>query len=136
MQQIGSEVILFEDFTEREIVRFDPADGNAAADALDGIRDSDLSDEDKYFACFWAGYLHACANRSPEMRRVTYVAEVDDGRAVVVLDAGTEVVRFDPRDGNAAARAQKAVYDCAKLSQDEKNRAHFFCGFFYAQANA
>lgn len=63
MQQIGSQVTLFEDFTEREIARFDPADGNAAADALDVIRDSELSGEDKCYACFWAGYFHAYANR-------------------------------------------------------------------------
>jgi hypothetical protein len=133
MQQVGGNVILFEDFTEREVVRFDPADGNAAADALDAIRDSDLGDEDKIFACFWGGYFHAYANRAPEMRRSTYVTEVDEGRAVVALDAGTVVVRFDPRDQNATAQAQKNIYDCG-LSRDEKNRAHFWCGFFYAQA--
>jgi hypothetical protein len=136
VQQIGGHVILFEDFTERQVVRFDPADGNAAADALDVIRDSGLGDEDKCYACFWAGYFHAYANRAPEMEREAYVREVDEGRAVVVLSTqlprGLEIVRFDPRDANAAACAQKNIYD-SRLSPDEKNRAHFWCGFFYAQ---
>lgn len=135
MQQVGGSVILFEDFTERQVVRFDPADGIAVANALDVIRDSELGDEDKCFACFWAGYFHAYANRNPELDRETYVTEVDEGRAVVVLDAGTEVVRFDPRDQNATAQAQKSIYDLVSFSQDEKNRVHFWSGFFYAQAS-
>jgi hypothetical protein len=134
MQQIGAQVVLFEDFTERQVVRFDPADGIAAANALDAISGSELSDEDKCYACFWAGYFHAYADRNPEMRREAYVIEVDGGEAVVVLDAGTEIVRFDPHDANAAAKAQYPVYLSEKLSPDEKNRAHFWCGFFYAQA--
>lgn len=135
MQQIGAQVVLFEDFTERQVVRFDPADGNAVANALDAIRGSELSDEDKCYACFWAGYFHAYANRNPEMPRETYVTEVDEGEAVVVLDAGTEIVRFDPHDADAVAKAQYPVYLSEKLSQDEKDRAHFWSGFFYAQAN-
>lgn len=134
MQQVGAQVILFEDFTEREIARFDPADGNAAAEALDVIRDCEMGGEDKCHACFWAGYFHAYANRAPEMARETYVREVDEGRAVLVTDAGTEVVRFDPRDANASARAQKSIYDSGLLP-DEKNRAYFWCGFFYGQAS-
>ena len=135
MQQAGGSVVLFEDFTERQLVRFDPADGIAVADALDEIRASgDMGDEDKVFACFWAGYFHAYADRSPEMPRELYVFEADEGRAVVVTDAGTEVVRFDPRDANAACQAQKVIYDRPALSNEEKSRAYFWCGFFYAQA--
>jgi hypothetical protein len=135
MQQAGGSVVLFEDFTERQLVRFDPADGIAVADALDEIRASgDMGDEDKVFACFWAGYFHAYADRSPEMPRELYVFEADEGRAVVVTDAGTEVVRFDPRDANAACQAQKVIYDRPALSDEEKSRAYFWCGFFYAQA--
>jgi hypothetical protein len=134
MQQIGGQVLLFEDGTEREITRFDPADGIAVENALDVIRDSELSDEDRCYGCFWAGYFHAHADRIPEMRRVTYAAEAEEGRAVVVLDAGTEVVRFDPRDANAAARSQKNIYDSG-LSDYEKSRAYAWCGFFYAHAS-
>lgn len=59
IQQIGGEVILFERHTEREIVRFDPRDGNAAAMAQLTIHESDLSPEDKCFAHFWSGYFYA-----------------------------------------------------------------------------
>jgi len=62
IQQIGSQVILFEEGTEREIVRFDPADSNAAAQAQKVIHDSDLSAEDKSFAHFWSGYFYAHAS--------------------------------------------------------------------------
>jgi hypothetical protein len=137
IQQAGAQVILFEEGTERQIVKFDPSDGSAAAGALDVIRDSEMSGEDKCYACFWAGYFHAYANRAPEMAREAYVREADEGRAVVVTSPrgrGLEIVRFDPRDASAAARAQKNIYDSG-LSPDEKNRAHFWCGFFYGQAS-
>jgi hypothetical protein len=62
IQQIGTEVILFERDTEREIVRFDPSDQNAAAQAQKVIHDApDLSDEDRCFAHFWSGYFYAYA---------------------------------------------------------------------------
>lgn len=61
IQQIGEEVILFEDGSEREIVRFNPSDPNAAAKAQKTIYDSELSDEDKSFAHFWSGYFYAHA---------------------------------------------------------------------------
>jgi hypothetical protein len=40
IQQADGGVTLFEDFTERVIVRFDPADGNSVAQALETIRGS------------------------------------------------------------------------------------------------
>lgn len=61
IQQIGGQVILFQDGSEREIVRFDPADANACARAQRVIHDSELSDEDKCFAHFWSGYFYAYA---------------------------------------------------------------------------
>ena len=61
IQQIDGMVILFEDMSEREIVRFDPSDGNAAARAQKVIHDSELGDEDKNFAHFWSGYFYAHA---------------------------------------------------------------------------
>lgn len=69
IQQIGDRVVLFEDGTEAEVVRFDPADGSAVARAQKVIHDSDLSDEDKTFAHFWAGYYYAYL--SPAEERVT-----------------------------------------------------------------
>jgi hypothetical protein len=60
IQQIGGEVILFRRHTEEEIVRFDPANADAAAKAQQVIHDSDqLSDEAKCFAHFWSGYFYA-----------------------------------------------------------------------------
>jgi hypothetical protein len=61
IQQIGGIVILFEEFTEREIVRFDPSDQNATAMAQKTINDSELGPEDKAFAHFWSGYFYAYA---------------------------------------------------------------------------
>jgi hypothetical protein len=60
IQQIDGQVVLFEDGSEREIVRFDPADRGATARAQAVIHFSaELSDEDKSFAHFWAGYFYA-----------------------------------------------------------------------------
>jgi hypothetical protein len=62
IQQIGGEVILFHRYTEEEVVRFDPADGDASARAQKVIHDTDqLSDEAKDFAHFWSGYFYAYA---------------------------------------------------------------------------
>jgi len=63
IQQIGGQVILFEDGTEAEVVRFDPADADAAARAQKVISESALSAEDKAFAHFWSGYFYAHASR-------------------------------------------------------------------------
>jgi hypothetical protein len=62
IQQIGGQVILFEDGSEREIARFDPASQEAAVSAQKVIHDSELSDEDKCFAHFWSGYFYAYAS--------------------------------------------------------------------------
>jgi hypothetical protein len=131
IQQIDGTVVLFEDFTERAITYFDPADGTSVAAALEIIRGCELGDEDKCFACFWAGYFHAYANRDPELPRELFITQQGDTGPVVVTAAGAEVVRFDPADGNAAARAQKAIYDSA-LSPHDKDRAHFWSGFAHA----
>jgi hypothetical protein len=64
IQQIGGDVILFEEGTEREIVRFDPhgpGGADASAKAQKAIHDSELDDQDKCFAHFWSGYFYAYA---------------------------------------------------------------------------
>jgi hypothetical protein len=62
IQQIGYEVILFQRFTEEEIVRFDPSDADATARAQGIIAiDTRLDKEDTAFAHFWSGYFHAHA---------------------------------------------------------------------------
>jgi hypothetical protein len=58
IQQIGGEVVLFEEGTERELVRYSVSDKNATAQAQKAIYDSELSDEDKCFAHFWSGYFY------------------------------------------------------------------------------
>jgi hypothetical protein len=132
MQQSGGIVRLFEDGSEDIITIFDPADGIVVAWALDAIRNSArLTDEDKCFALLWAGYFHAHAVRYPEVPREQFVRE--DGRDVVVTCGGIEIVRFDPANQDAVARAQLAVHLSA-LSQDAKDRAHFWSGFHYGHA--
>jgi hypothetical protein len=75
IQQIGGAVILFEEGTEREIVRIDLVDEHGAVDteamsmAQKVISDSDLTEEDKAFAHFWCGYFYANAVRRAEMLR-------------------------------------------------------------------
>jgi hypothetical protein len=44
-----------------------------------------------------------------------------------------EIVHFVPSDVNAAARAQKVIYD-SDLSDEHKCFAHFWSGYFYAYA--
>jgi hypothetical protein len=45
-----------------------------------------------------------------------------------------EIVRFAASDGNAAAQAQKVIYDSDQLTDEEKCFAHFWSGYFYAHA--
>lgn len=132
MQQMDGLVVLFEDFTECEIVRFDPSNSVATMAVLEIIRESELADEDRCFACFWAGYFHAYACPDPQVVQEPFIAATEDD-TVTVTAAGTEVARFDPSDANAAARAQKAIYDSV-LSSQEKSLAHFWSGYFYALA--
>jgi hypothetical protein len=62
IQQIGAQVVLFEEGTEREIVRFDPRDPESAFLAQRAIADSgSLTAEDKRLAHFWSGYFYAHA---------------------------------------------------------------------------
>jgi hypothetical protein len=71
VQQVGGDVIVFEEGTEREIVRVPllvPGDDGRLMVNRDGmarsqrvIISSDLSAEDKAFAHFWCGYFYAHA---------------------------------------------------------------------------
>lgn len=65
IQQIGGIVILFERYTEKELLRFDPSDSEMAARAQLAIHvNPDLNAEEKSFAHFWSGYFyaHACGD--------------------------------------------------------------------------
>ena len=46
-----------------------------------------------------------------------------------------EIVRFDPGIPDEAAKAQRAIYDSDRLSDEEKCFAHFWSGYFYAHAH-
>ena len=61
MQRIGREVVLFEDGTERELLRFVPSDPDSVAKAQKVIHDSELGPEDKSFAHMWSGYFYRAA---------------------------------------------------------------------------
>lgn len=63
IQQVGQNVIIFEDHTEREILRFIPSNHQSVIKAQKEIYDSkELSDEDRCFAHFWSGYFYAHAH--------------------------------------------------------------------------
>lgn len=63
IQQIAGEVILFHEYNEEEIVRFDPSNGNETAKKQKFIHDHpSLTEEEKVFAHFWSGYFHAHAS--------------------------------------------------------------------------
>jgi hypothetical protein len=61
IQQVGEQVILFEEHTEHEIVKFDPAKMGDVALAQTLIAASELTADDKAWAHFWSGYFYAHA---------------------------------------------------------------------------
>ena len=62
MQQTDGLVILFQEGTEAELVRFDPSNATKAAQAQKVIYDAVcLTDEEKCFAHFWSGYFYRSA---------------------------------------------------------------------------
>lgn len=103
IQQIGGTVILFEEGSEREIVRFDPSDADATARAQATIYGSDLNDEDKCFAHFWSGYFHAHASRGMELPHSFL-----PGRRTTTDDSLYEPVKYqdvlDMHDGDDPSR--------------------------------
>jgi hypothetical protein len=133
MQEIGGQVILFEDGSEREILRCspgDPADVDRAAEVLAA---SELGPEDMCFASFWLGYFcwHAGFEHQPDPLG-RYAAGTDARGNVYVLDAGgREIVTYAQADAGATARAQKIVHDSA-LGAEVRALVHFWCGFFWA----
>lgn len=56
---------------------------------------------------------------------------------IVVLfqrDTEEEIVKFDPSDADAAAKAQLTVYQSDRITDEQKCYAHFWSGYFYAHA--
>ena len=74
VQQLGSEVVLFEDGTERVISRFNPGFASEIMRALQAARDSGLSGEDVMMAHFWQGYFYAYA--SPAEQRIAQALDL------------------------------------------------------------
>ena len=65
IQQVNGRVVLFERYTERELVSFDPTVAMDVAQAQRLIHEcEELTDEQKAFANFWSGYFYAysCMN--------------------------------------------------------------------------
>jgi hypothetical protein len=133
MQEIGEFVLLFEDGSERPIARLYPSDSASVEAALDVIRDSELGDEDRSMAWFWVGYFTAYS--TGELPRESFIEQMsDDSVVVATAEDFDQIVRFDPRDANAAARAQRAIYD-SPLDLNQQARAHFWSGYFYARGS-
>lgn len=62
IQQNDGVVTLFHRHTEEELVRFDPSDASASAQAQGVIHGlAQLDAEQKAFAHFWSGYFYGCA---------------------------------------------------------------------------
>lgn len=62
-----------------------------------------------------------------------YLIQMIGDDKVILFDRynDDEIVRFDPRDADATAKAQHTIYE-SKLSPEDKAFAHFWCGYFYA----
>lgn len=131
MQDIGGKVMLFEDGTERELMRCDPGDQDDVVRARAAIDDAGLGDEDRTFAHFWLGYFARYAGY-PEPR--DGLAVLDQGKVSVgVAGLPAPVVTFDPSDQDAAAKAQFAIFS-SPLAEQDKTLAYFWSGYFYASA--
>ena len=58
-----------------------------------------------------------------------------DGEVVLFHEGtGDEIVRFDPRNADATARAQATIHQSG-LTDEGKSFAHFWSGYFYAHTN-
>jgi hypothetical protein len=60
VQMINNQIVVFNEGTGEELVRYDASDLDAVAQAQKAIHDHpDLDDESKCFAHFWSGYFYA-----------------------------------------------------------------------------
>lgn len=59
------------------------------------------------------------------------------GQQVILFHRHTEeeILRFDPSDGDAVAKAQFTIYNSDKLTDEAKCFAHMWSGYFYAHAS-
>jgi hypothetical protein len=58
------------------------------------------------------------------------------GGEVILFERHTEreLLRFNPSDANDSARAQKTIHHLDELDPEQKSFAHFWSGYFYANA--
>jgi hypothetical protein len=63
------------------------------------------------------------------------VQQIDGEVIIYHRDTEEEVVRVDPSDHDAIAKAQHTIYLSDKLTDEEKCFAHFWSGYFYAHAS-
>jgi hypothetical protein len=66
----------------------------------------------------------------------TWLIQQIDGEVILFhRHTEEELLRFDPSDGNAAARAQLAIFRLEQLDEEQKAFAHFWSSYFYAYAS-
>lgn len=65
-----------------------------------------------------------------------YLIQQIDGK-VILFERHTEeeLVKFDPTDGDAVAKAQYTIHTHPDLDEQQRCFAHFWSGYFYAHAN-
>jgi hypothetical protein len=143
IQDIGGKVVLFEGGTGRELAGFPAAFEGIALVAQRAIAlDDELGDEDKCFAHFWSGYFHAHASGMKRSEAaigplvLRPAMPVTPGEGDMVLEQAGDpprvIVSYKASDGNATARAQKAIHD-DELPGDARMLAHFWSGYFWAR---
>lgn len=101
IQQIGGKVVLFEEYTQREIVSFDANDVIDMARAQVAIMQNDeLIPEDKAYAHVWSGYFYAYTRKgSPvEHLRELSCAYIRDK---VLRELGNELDELPDDEGDA-----------------------------------
>jgi hypothetical protein len=147
IQDIGGRAVLFEDGTERELASFEAAREDFALLAQVVIAtDDELGDEDRCFAHFWSGYLHAHASGMQRSEvsfglnltlRPGMLVTPEDGDMILEQagDPPLVIVSYPARDGNRTAQAQKVIHDMELLGSD-RALAHFWSGYFWARYGA
>lgn len=60
------------------------------------------------------------------------IQQIGDEVILFHRESEEELLRFDPSDGAAAARAQGTINQLDILTDEQKSFAHFWSGYFYA----
>lgn len=62
------------------------------------------------------------------------IQQIDNEVILFQRHTEEEIVRFNPGDANATARAQKTIHDAGQLGDEDKCFAHFWSGYFHGCA--